>query len=266
MSAETGDLVFDLGPQNDGEPVAVEPVPEPTPEPPAEPEAAPAEPMEGDEPEAEPEETPEQVEERKRLTGSARKKAENERLRAQNSELLDRLSRLEQGHSPKPTAPVVAAIPGAPDQDVFFTENPDATFTDFVRVLARFEAKHEREQERITEQWETKKAQARKEIPDFDDVLSDMIEAPAPVVLAVMNASDHIAKIAYHLAQNPDELQRINRLAPPQAALEVARIEARFTRTSPPAPKPVSKAPRPPSPVSAPSAPKPSDDGRLETY
>jgi hypothetical protein len=135
------------------------------------------------------------------------------------------------------------------------------------KVEKRLAEMEQREQHKKIEQsWETKKAQARKELPDFDEVISDMIEPPAPVVLAVMNASEHTAKIAYHLAQHPDEYQRINRLAPPQAALEVARIEAKFTRTAPPATKPVSKAPRPPSPVSAPSAPRPSDDGRIEHY
>ena len=258
MSAETGDLVFDLGPQNDGEPVAVEPVPEPTPEPPAEPEAVPTEPAEGDEPEVEPEDEP-----HKKETGSQRWKKKALREAEEKEYWRQEAMKGKQTEAPKP-APAPEGKPALDQYETFDAYNEALMDWKVEKRLA--EREQQEQSKKIEQSWETKKAQARKELPDFDEVISDMIEPPAPVVLAVMNASDHTAKIAYHLAQHPDEYQRINRLAPPQAALEVAMIAAKFNRTSTPAPRPVSRAPRPPSPVSAPSAPKPSDDGRLELY
>lgn len=246
MSEDMTDLVFD-------EALAPVPEPEPTPEVPPEPET----------PEAEPEPEPE-PEKPKNKPGSQkwRERAERAKEEAEHWKAVALAGKTAE--TPKP----IQTEGAAPSQDQYETHAEWVeAITDWKveQKLAAIEAK--RQNEKITQSWEEKKAQARQELPDFDDVISDMDEAPAPVVLAVMNESAHTAKIAYHLAQHPEDLRRINRLSPPAAALEVARIEASFTsKATPPAPKPVSKAPKPPSPVNAPTAPKPSDDGRLEVY
>lgn len=264
MSAEPEDLVFDLGPQNDGEPVAVATVADPTPEPPAEPEAAAPEVAEeaiDDGPEAE---LQDETETHKKKSGSQRWKEKAQREAEEKEYWRQQALKGQAPEAPKPQ-PAPNGKPVLDSYETFDAYNEALMDWKVEQRMAQMEQKTHAE--KIQKTWEAKKAEARKELPDFDEVISDMIEPPAPVVLAVMEASDHIAKIAYHLAQHPDELQRINRLAPPQAALEVARIEARFNRTpAPAASKPVSKAPRPPSPVSAPSAPRPSDDGRIELY
>lgn len=254
MSEVDNDLVFDdapgLAPEPEPAPVPeVEPeaTPEPTPEPGAEPEA-----------ELEPEKPKNKPGSQKWRERAERAKEEAEYWKAQAL-----------SGKPAEPRPVQTEPTGAPTQDQFETHAEWVEALADWKLEAKLKEREAREQStKVQQSWETKKAEARQELPDFDDVIADMDEAPAPVVLAVMNESTHTAKIAYHLAQHPEDLRRINRLSPPAAALEVARIEAIVgtKKDTPPAPKPVSKAPKPPSPVSAPSAPKPSDDGRLEVY
>lgn len=220
--------------EQDGEETAVETPPatkDPAPEPTAEPAA-----------ETEPE-TPEQIEEKKKLTGSARAKAKAERLAEENRLLQERLTRLEQKLDPE--KPKAQEVTGKPTQDQFETHE------EWVEALADWKLEQklsEREQkaqvQQVTQSWEEKKEAARQEYEDFDEVLADM-ETPAPVVVAVMAESEQSAKIAYYLGQHPDELRKINQMSPPKAALAVARIEAGFAKVDPPAPKPTTKAPPP---------------------
>lgn len=226
------------------EPVSpVEPEPEPAPEP-------------------EPE-TPEQIEEKKKLTGSARAKAKAERLAEDLRQANERIAALERGNQPeKPTA---TGANGAPTQDQF------ESHAEWVEALTDWKLEQklaERDQkaqvQKVTQSWEEKKEAARKELDDFDEVLADM-ETPAPVVVAVMAESEHSAKIAYYLGQHPDELKKINQMAPPAAALAVARIEAGFTKVDPPTPKPTTKAPAPLRPTHG-GAAAPQEDAGYTIY
>lgn len=243
---------MDLGVQDDGEPTAV--VPEAAPEPePARAEAA-TEPEVGPEDEPKPgeTETPEQIEEKKRLTGSARAKARAERAEREAAELRDRLARLEQKVTPEAVKPADPTDkPKLDDFESFEAFNEALTDWKVDQKLKAREAEAQTKQ--LVQSWEQKKAEARKEYEDLDEVLADM-EPPNGVVLAVMAESDHTAKIAYYLGQHPDEMKRINTLAPPAAALAVARIEAQIikpVKPEPPETKPTSKAPAPLRPVTA---------------
>lgn len=194
-----------------------------------------------------PEETPEQIEEKKRLSGSARQKAKAERLAAENQALKERLDRLEAKVDPQAKAQATHDN-GAPSQDQFETHAEWVEALTDWKLDLRLKEREAREQTaKVVQSWEQKKAAAREELPDLDEVLADM-EPPAPVVVAVMAESDHAAKIAYHLAQHPDELRKINQMSPPAAALAVARIEASLTAPKP-TPKRTTQAPPPISPV-----------------
>jgi hypothetical protein len=247
-----------VGVQNDGEPVAVATEPEPTPEP-VEPNAEDAAPEPGTE-------TPEQIEEKKRQTGSARAKAKLAEEREKNRQLLERLERLEAKGTPEPKQPAPEGKPKLDDFESFEAFNEALTDWKVDQKLRARES--EAQTTKAVQSWEAKKEAARAEIEDFDEVLADMI-APAPVVVAVMNESEHTAKIAYHLAQHPDELRKINQMSPPAAALAIADIALQFKAA--PEPKkeaPKTKAPAPINPVAARSAVPPVDpfQGRFETF
>lgn len=98
--------------------------------------------------------------------------------------------------------------------------------------------------------WEQSQKAAREKHDDYDDALESVahIKVPREIQRAIVE-SDQKAELAYHLAKNPGELERIVALEPLKAAIEIGKLEAKLTQ--PPAePKPrVSAAPKPPKPV-----------------
>jgi hypothetical protein len=69
--------------------------------------------------------------------------------------------------------------------------------------------------------------------------------ACTPDMLETMQESDMGAEVAYHLASNPAEAQRIASLTPRAQAREIGRIEAMLSQPSKPKAKTVSDAPEP---------------------
>ena len=74
-----------------------------------------------------------------------------------------------------------------------------------------------------------------------------------PVITEVVMASENGPALAYHLARNPIEADRISRMTPVQAAAAIGRIEAKLAAPKPSAPTPpprTTNAPPPPEPIS----------------
>jgi hypothetical protein len=229
---------------------APEVVPEVPPEPEAPPEVV-------TKPETEETETDDEGEEKPhKKTGSQRWKEKAAR-EAQEKEYWK--SQALQASKTEAPAPIQVSPDGPKLEDY-------DTHAEWVKASIRFEAKAMIEAEKRQQTWEQKASKAREKFEDFDEAL-ETAPAPSRAVAEVLNESPIGGEVAYHLATHPDEYQRINRMAPVAAALELGRIEARL---APPAqkkaPAPVTKAPRPPSPVTAVSTPRPSDDGRIESY
>ena len=167
------------------------------------------------------------------------------------------------GAKPEPAKPVQAE--GKPQLEQF------QTHSDWVEAVTDWKVDQklkQRETEannaKIVQSWNEKKAEARKDIPDLDEVLDEM-ETPSPVASSIIYESDQGPRIAHYLGLNPDELREINRMTPPKAALAVARIEARLAPPKPTSKK-VSEAPPPPKPVTASVSSKATPDTRLEVY
>lgn len=98
--------------------------------------------------------------------------------------------------------------------------------------------------------------QAKKELPDFDEVIR-MADRGGPVppdhVKGVLWESEHGAQILYHLAKNPEEAKRIFALRPAAAALALGRIETQYAKTdSKEEVKPTNGAQAPPQVTKAP--------------
>lgn len=84
---------------------------------------------------------------------------------------------------------------------------------------------------------------------DLDAVMETLAQAPlfSPTVLEHLAKSDHTARLAEYLAENPGELDRVSRLGPALAAKSLAKVEASFVGANP---KPnATKAPPPVPPV-----------------
>ena len=236
------DLVFD-------EVAPVETAPEAVPEPApveAEPEAP--------EPEAAEAEADDEAEKPRHKPGSQKWKEKAQR-EAQEKEYWK--AQALQQKAPEPTPTPVSA--DGPKQDDFDTH------AEWVKASIRFEAKAMIEAEKRQQTWDQKAQAARTRFTDFDEAL-ETAPAPSRAVAEVLNESPIGGDVAYHLATHPDEYNRINRLGPVAAALELGRIEARLAPQKKAPITPATKAPRPPSPVTAAAAARPSDDGRVESY
>jgi hypothetical protein len=84
--------------------------------------------------------------------------------------------------------------------------------------------------QRISQQnqdWGNKIARAKTEYPDYEAVMEDAMDIPiTPTVSEALQSSDFGADLAYYLAKNPQEAQRLNSLPPVTCAREIGRIES----------------------------------------
>lgn len=104
------------------------------------------------------------------------------------------------------------------------------------------------EQRKIEQQFRERAKETAKKFEDFDEVMES---SDAPMTKAMAEAilhSDVGAEVAYHLAKNPGEAERIAALPAARQAAEIGRLEAKLSAPAVPTPKP-SKAPAPIKPV-----------------
>jgi hypothetical protein len=100
----------------------------------------------------------------------------------------------------------------------------------------------------------------RKEFPDFDSVMENAKDTEADIVpqfvLNYVYESDHSALVAYHLAKNPEETQRIAKLPPIRGLAELGKLEERLTTKAEAKepPKERTGAPPPITPISSTSS------------
>jgi hypothetical protein len=206
---------------------------------------------EGTEKKVETEETPQRRESRRQRQLNR----ERERRIAAETEL--RLLREARQERQQPQQPV----DDAPKREQF------DTYEEYLRADARYiaakEAKEtarkeaenlrrERESERSKEtqskqlqEWNAKIEKARDAVEDFDEVCAESDAVITPPMASAIQESDQGALIAYYLAKNPDEAERISKLSPSRQAAAIVTLEDKVAK---PAKKP-SKAPAPINPV-----------------
>lgn len=165
------------------------------------------------------------------------------------------------------SAPVVATEskdPEAPKREDF------ESYEEWVRADARHVARQEVKAERETQAKAEKEAKAKEEfqrvqathaerekkaMAKYADYAELVLDDPTlPITDAMAHAlmtEDDGAELAYWLAHNREEAQRIARLTPFLQAKEIGRLGERFKAPADPTPKPapVSKAPEPIDPV-----------------
>lgn len=120
------------------------------------------------------------------------------------------------------------------------------------QVISQIESRQsEQEQQRtlkqVAEQFDVRSREYAAANPGFDDRLADLSQSVQfdQYVIEAIGISEHGPAIADYLAQHLDEADRVARLPPHLATLQLGRIEA---KVSAPKPKPVTNAP-PPAPV-----------------
>lgn len=109
----------------------------------------------------------------------------------------------------------------------------------------RFQQQSQRQhQQSVEQQFEQRSQEYAKAHPDFDDAVSDLGRAVQfhPAVVEAIGFSERGPEIVHHLAKHLDEADRLARMPPHLAAVQLGRIEAQL---STPKAKPVTKAPTP---------------------
>lgn len=93
--------------------------------------------------------------------------------------------------------------------------------------------------------WNEKIEKARDEIDDFDEVCADSEAVVTGHMAEAIADSDRPGHIAYYLAQNPQEAERISKLSPSKQAAAIVALEDKVAKPV----KQPSSAPEPITPV-----------------
>jgi hypothetical protein len=142
------------------------------------------------------------------------------------------------GEDPAQTPAPTAAKPKPPEPSTFKTQEEyiDA-LTDY-KLEQKLTAKDQAaEQSKAIETragtWQEKLVTARAEIADFDSVMNGADMQVANHVAELLFESDAGAKIAHHLAQNPEVLEKLNGMSPTKVAIQLGKLESSLEKVAP---------------------------------
>jgi hypothetical protein len=171
---------------------------------------------------------------------------------------------LEPEPEPEPAPPVSGFAALKPTLDQFDSlEAFSEALTDwkldkreFDKQQAAAQTAAQAEADQLVNDWNTRQSAAKERHADYDDVIAAVDDVQLhPVQQRAIMESEFGPELAYALASDPKELQRIVGLPPLAFAREIGKLEARLSAQAAPAepePEPkVSAAPRPFKPVGA---------------
>lgn len=119
--------------------------------------------------------------------------------------------------------------------------------TERERETAQRAEQQKADQQRLADAWEDVADQGTTKYPDFHEKVGDL-KPTTPWAVAIMECENG-HEVAYHLATNPKEAERIVGLNPRQQFLEIGKLSAKISAQPAPAKTP-SKAPPPITPES----------------
>jgi hypothetical protein len=123
------------------------------------------------------------------------------------------------------------------------------------RDIAESQRKAEEERNKVLESWNDKVEKAKKDMPDFNDIVSSSTVVVSDAIRDSILESDVGPQILYHLASDDDYAESIAKMPAIKALKEIGRLEAKFEAELEAAPKKEarivsqSKAPAPISPL-----------------
>jgi len=96
--------------------------------------------------------------------------------------------------------------------------------------------------------FQTRENELRKQNPDYDDIIAEASHIPIKnqIIADAIMMSDIGPDIRFHLAQNPEIMEKLNGMHPAKAATEIGKIESQLSNPRS-APAPV--RPRAPAPI-----------------
>ena len=159
------------------------------------------------------------------------------------------------GEQPQQTQP--AAVPA--DKPKFSDFNDLEAYTeavtDWKSQRALTQVQQQTQVQQLAQTYEQRLAQYRTEVPDFDDVMTEFVEdygdVNVPEIVQVAMESNVGPQLAYYLAKNTEEVERIAKLPSHRRLLELGKLEDRLSRpkTTNSVAEPVKKVTSAPPPV-----------------
>ena len=113
------------------------------------------------------------------------------------------------------------------------------------------DARANAERQKVIEVWAQRVNQAKAEMPDFEDMVGSADVVVSNEVRDAIFESDVGPRILYHLAENSELAEKLQKMSPLSAVREIGKLEARFEKTEAQS-KPIaakSKAPAPINPL-----------------
>lgn len=112
-------------------------------------------------------------------------------------------------------------------------------------------SKLQAEREKVLDTWSQRVVEAKKEMPDFEDMVGSADVVVSNEVRDAIFESDVGPRILYHLAENPDIAEKLQGMTLTRALATIGKLEAQFEapQTKPAVVK--SKAPAPINPIKA---------------
>ena len=199
-----------------------------------------------------------EAEEKPKKRGFARRVEKlNARIAAREQELEYWKSvALRGGEVPQQTA---QPQPVAADKPKFSDFNDLEAYTEAVtdwKVQRALQAVQQQTQvQSLAQTYEQRLAQYRTEVPDFDEVMQDFVEdygdVNVPEIVQVAMESNVGPQLAYYLAKNTEEVERIAKLPSHRRLLELGKLEDKLSqpKTQKPVAEPVKKVSAAPPPV-----------------
>lgn len=209
-----------------------------------------AEPEKDSEPEKkeEPQETEAEKRARKERNRAIREKY---RAEAETKHLRERLEALEAATQRRTEQPAELRPENFSTQAEYEQAFIDQRIEQKVAERLEMERKQSRQRaeqteiQRALQALEKKEAEAAEVYPDFDEVVPAIADYVTPAINIGLLKADNGPDIAYYFYKNPEELQRISRLHPIDAAFAIAKLDTKVQRPTTKA----SAAPKPIKPV-----------------
>lgn len=127
--------------------------------------------------------------------------------------------------------------------------NQDAIKREQERKIQEEQNRRKQDMDRVAQNWQTKKMEGQAKYADFQTVISNPTFTQNGVMGFLIQGSNCADDLAYYLAKNPAEMQRLNSLPPYAAAKEVGVLEMKLTSKSAENRNVISQAPAPITPV-----------------
>lgn len=153
------------------------------------------------------------------------------KLAEERAERAEReLNRLRAQAEPTPKADEAPRREDFPDTESYFEARTDWRIKQERKAWEADQAKarEQEAQQRIINEAKARVDKAKELVPDYLEVLDGADMVVPPHIAGYMQESEMIAELGYHFAKNPETLEKLSKLSPARALVEIGKIESKL--------------------------------------